>query len=76
MKIDSFKEVAKKIWHAFKESNNVGIITHHNPDGDGLAASLALKKLAEAYGYSVDIILEETALKSLIWLLEIISNAK
>ncbi len=65
MQIDSFQEVANKIWHSFKESNKVGILTHHNPDGDGLAASLALKKLAESYGYSADIILEEEALKSL-----------
>ncbi len=65
MIINSYREIAKKIWHSFKESDKVGIITHHNPDGDGLAASLALKKLAESYGYSVDIILEESALKSL-----------
>lgn len=65
MKIDSFQEVAKKIWHSFKESNKVGIITHHNPDGDGLSASLALKKLAECHGYKIDIILEDEALKSL-----------
>jgi phosphoesterase RecJ-like protein len=67
--INSYQEVANKIWHSFQESKNVGIITHQNPDGDGLAAALALKKLAESNGYKIDIILEESAIKSLNFLM-------
>lgn len=41
--------------------HRIGIITHHNPDGDGLAASLALHELISNTTPLVDIILEAPA---------------
>ena len=44
-----------------RQPGNIAILTHKNPDGDGLAASLALKKILHKLGHEADIILEEKA---------------
>ncbi len=42
-----------------------GIITHNNPDGDGLAACLGIKKLFASMGINLDIILQGESLDKL-----------
>lgn len=41
------------------QSNQTAILTHVNPDGDGLAAALALKEIFSTMNILTDIILEE-----------------
>ncbi len=52
-----------------KVSNeSIGIITHVNPDGDGLAVALGIKKLMTFFGVNMDIILSDEGLDKLNYL--------
>ncbi len=48
-----------------RQPGKIAILTHTNPDGDGLPASLALQIILKHAGFSSDIILEDTAPDSL-----------
>jgi bifunctional oligoribonuclease and PAP phosphatase NrnA len=43
------------------QPGNIAILTHSNPDGDGLATALALRVILKQAGYKSDIVLEEIA---------------
>lgn len=51
--------------NATKAKESLGIITHNQPDGDGLAACLGLKKLFACLGIKLDIILQGDSLDKL-----------
>ena len=44
-----------------RQPGKIAILTHTNPDGDGLPASLALQTILKRSGFSSDIILEDTS---------------
>lgn len=59
MIIKSLEDI-KRIFHeAVKEFSKIAILTHKNPDGDGLPASLALQEILLQLDTKADIILEE-----------------
>lgn len=67
-KINNLKELHAKLTvmlEASKGNETFGIITHNNPDGDGLAACLALKKLFASMGITLDIVLQGDGLDKL-----------
>lgn len=68
-KIDSLETLHAKLMEMLDatktNAENIGIITHNNPDGDGLAACLGLKKLFASMGITLDIILQGDSLDKL-----------
>ena len=70
-KINSLETLSDKLNAMIKASQlqeKLCIITHNNPDGDGLAACLALKKLFSAMNVHLDIILQGDGLDKLAFL--------
>lgn len=53
---------------ATQAGESFGIVTHNNPDGDGLAVSLGLKRLFSAQGITLDIVLQGGSLERLAYL--------
>ncbi|PID29434.1 MAG: hypothetical protein CSB55_01840 [Candidatus Cloacimonadota bacterium] len=51
-------EYAENLKQHAISATSIALLTHKNPDGDGLAAALALKKIFSAFGIKSDIILE------------------
>jgi len=46
----------KKIWNKIKESNNIVLISHVNPDGDALGSSLSIYNILKKMGKNVKIV--------------------
>lgn len=64
--IDALHEKLAEMIDATKRNKETfGIITHNNPDGDGLAACLGLKKLFASLQVRLDIILQGDSLDKL-----------
>jgi len=59
--IDSLKKIIEE---KAEKCKNIGIVTHQNPDGDGLPACIALTIFLQEAGYSSTVVLEETAPKT------------
>ena len=78
-KIDSLETLYEKLLvmlDATKSKNETfGIITHNNPDGDGLAACLGLKRLFASMNITLDIILQGESLDKLSFL-DVDNNTK
>jgi phosphoesterase RecJ-like protein len=52
------REYADNLKQHAKSATSIAILTHKNPDGDGLAASLALKKFFSYYNIDSEVVLE------------------
>ena len=50
---------ANEIWDAAQKSKSVCILTHKNPDGDGLPAAMALQEILKLKDVKADVVLEE-----------------
>jgi len=59
MKINSLPELKEILLNTLKGRPEIGIVTHENPDGDGIGAALALQEILLTLNYKSDIILEE-----------------
>ncbi len=59
MILNNLNDLKSKLIPAIHENESIGIVTHINPDGDGFAACLALKKLLKDFNRNADIILEK-----------------
>ncbi len=59
MILNNISDLKAKFVQAIEEHESIGIVTHINPDGDGFAACLALKKLLKDFNKKTDIILEK-----------------
>ncbi|MDP8232407.1 MAG: DHH family phosphoesterase [Candidatus Zophobacter franzmannii] len=55
------KDFKNKLLIAVEKYKSICILTHHEPDGDGLPSALALKKVLESINRNADIVLEEDA---------------
>ena len=61
MKISTTVELKKMLLEDLNECKKIAIVTHHNPDGDGLPACLALQEILKQNKINSDFILEELA---------------
>ena len=61
MKIEKLSEIKNILDNAVEKYSSICILTHKNPDGDGLCASLALQELLLRNNKKADIILEVEA---------------
>ena len=60
--IDSIDELRKVLLTAFDKYDSIGLLTHKDPDGDGLSGCLVLQEILQAKkNKQVSIILESTA---------------
>ena len=59
MILNRLEDLKLKLKDAISRHKSIGIVTHINPDGDGFAACLALKKLLKDFNRYADIILEK-----------------
>lgn len=59
MRIKDIRSIKDELLKSLAQSRKVCILTHKNPDGDGLCAALALQEILLASKISADIILEE-----------------
>lgn len=59
MIIENLSEIKNNLLKAIKKYSKIAILTHKNPDGDGLPASLALQEILLQQNIISDIILEE-----------------
>ncbi|MBN2460802.1 MAG: DHH family phosphoesterase [Candidatus Cloacimonetes bacterium] len=64
MKPSSQEELKSALVQLFSEDREIAILTHKNPDGDGLASALALQQLFSDRFAGIHIILEEPAPKN------------
>ncbi len=67
-KINTLSELHTKLHVIFdkvKAGESIAIITHNNPDGDGLAACLGLKRLLASMKMELDIVLQGDSLDKL-----------
>lgn len=61
MIIKSLLNLKNELLNSISKEKSIGIVTHQNPDGDGLPACIALKILLETSGYQSTFVLEEPA---------------
>jgi len=54
-------ELKKELLSCFNKYAKIGLVTHKNPDGDGLAACLAVQEFLKGNGKKADVVLEEEA---------------
>lgn len=59
MIIKSSGEIKTSLLEAVDKFSKIAILTHKNPDGDGLPASLALQEILSQLNVKADVILEE-----------------
>jgi bifunctional oligoribonuclease and PAP phosphatase NrnA len=52
-------EFETRLREAIQAAGSIGLTTHVNPDGDGLCACLALKRILHCQGYEADIIMDD-----------------
>ena len=52
-------EFAQNLLSSLREAGTICLTTHINPDGDGLCACLALKRILEHLGYKADFIVDD-----------------
>lgn len=70
-RINSIAELGQRLANILefvKKGESFAIITHNNPDGDGLAACLGMKKFFAAIGIQLDIVLQGDTLDKLAFL--------
>jgi len=65
IRIDSISDLREVVLSSIEKYDKIGLLTHENPDGDGLSTCLALKEIIEAMGKQADIVLEEPPIESL-----------
>ena len=58
MLITEINEIKNILITAIDKFNSICILTHKNPDGDGLSAALAMQEIISEKGKSADVILE------------------
>jgi phosphoesterase RecJ-like protein len=63
MKHIKAKDFNSRFLPAVKKAASVCLTTHVNPDGDGLAACLALRRILAHLGYSADIVVDDLDLE-------------
>ncbi|MFO7897372.1 MAG: DHH family phosphoesterase [Candidatus Cloacimonadales bacterium] len=56
-----FSQLKNQLQEIINSSSSIGILTHKNPDGDGLPAALALQEILQQLGRQAEIILEYPA---------------
>ena len=61
MKLNSVSQLKTTMLALCRQTGKIAILTHGNPDGDGLAAALALQDILHFSGFVSDIVIEETA---------------
>ena len=59
--LKSLRSTRKWLLTSIVKASTIGIVTHKNPDGDGFAASLALKRILKIKNIKAEIILEKKA---------------
>ncbi|KQC06577.1 MAG: hypothetical protein APR54_07035 [Candidatus Cloacimonas sp. SDB] len=59
MKIHSLPKLKEILLNTLEQGSETGIVTHENPDGDGIGAALALQEILLTLNLKSDIILEE-----------------
>ncbi len=59
MRIDDLKNIKTQLLKAITRYRSVCILTHKNPDGDGLAAALALQEIVSDLNINADIVIED-----------------
>ncbi len=57
----SFFELKEKLSDMIEADGKIGILTHKNPDGDGLCAALAMQEIFQNLGKETDVVLEYPA---------------
>lgn len=65
MRLHKLSQLKTTLFAICRQPGKIAILTHKDPDGDGLAASLALKVILHRAGFTADIVLEAPPLKSL-----------
>ncbi|MCF7911322.1 MAG: DHH family phosphoesterase [Candidatus Cloacimonetes bacterium] len=65
MKLNSPAQLKTTLLAHCRQPGKIAILTHKNPDGDGLAAALALQDILLKSGFANDIVLEEPAANEL-----------
>lgn len=65
MKLNSPAQLKTTLLALCRQPGKIAILTHKSPDGDGLAAALALQQILQKSGFKNDIVLEEPPSKSL-----------
>ncbi|MBW6516148.1 MAG: DHH family phosphoesterase [Candidatus Cloacimonetes bacterium] len=63
--ISNVEELRSVLLSVFNKYDSIGLLTHKNPDGDGLSTCLVLQEILKDMDKQVKIILEEEALDSL-----------
>ena len=61
MPMINYSQLRKELDEVVKGTGSIGLLTHKNPDGDGLAAILALQEIFKSMGRKADIVLEYPA---------------
>ncbi len=61
MKIDNIAKLKEELSDAIKKYTSIAIVTHKNPDGDGLPAALALQEIIAVKEKKADVILERSS---------------
>jgi len=61
MKLNSTAQLKTTLLALCRQPGKIAILTHKHPDGDGLAAALALQVILKKSGFKSDIVLEEPA---------------
>jgi bifunctional oligoribonuclease and PAP phosphatase NrnA len=59
MLITKISEIKKILNAGIAKYNSICILTHKNPDGDGLCAALALQEMISQFGKNADLVLED-----------------
>lgn len=65
MKLSKPAQLRTTVSALCRQPGKIALLTHENPDGDGLAACLAFKHLLSLQGFKADIVLEDEPLSSL-----------
>ncbi|MDP8210998.1 MAG: DHH family phosphoesterase [Candidatus Stygibacter australis] len=61
MRLNSNSQLKMTMLALCRQPGKIAILTHSNPDGDGLATALALQDILHFSGFVSDIVIEETA---------------
>lgn len=59
MRIDDLLKLKNDLLSSLPKSRKICILTHKNPDGDGLCAALALQEILSAFHVNADIVIED-----------------
>ncbi|MCF7793108.1 MAG: DHH family phosphoesterase [Candidatus Cloacimonetes bacterium] len=59
MRIDDLQKIKKQLLDALPNYKSFCILTHKNPDGDGLCAALALQEILLDFAIKADVVIED-----------------